>query len=127
MYVVNELEIFGNYDELKFLYNNFNFELIKKHPSYLTDYYDINKWRYKNWGTDNEIKILHKHLVWDRLEQKLSILFETKYPSLKIINFFAIKNQHLELKLYYYDYYDYINAEFKWTNGIAENIFLYRL
>jgi hypothetical protein len=127
MHVVNELEIFGNKNELEFFYNNFNFELIKKHPSYLIDYYDIKEWRYKNWGTDKEIKINHKNLVWDRLEQKLSISFETNYPPLKIINYFAFKNAHLQLKLYYHDYYDSINAEFEWNDGIAENHFVYKI
>jgi hypothetical protein len=127
MHVVNELEFFGNKNELEFLYKNFNFEFIKKHPSYLIYYYDINEWRYKNWGTDTDIKIVHKILVWDRLEQKLSITFETNHPPLKIINYFALKNPHLQLKLYFYDYYDCINAEYEWIDGIAEKIFVYKI
>jgi len=127
MYVENELEFFGNKRELEFYYNKFNFEFIKKCPRYLIDYYDIKEWRYKNWGTETEIKIIHKNLIWDRLEQKLSIKFETNYPPLKIINYFAIKNPHLKLKLYYYDFYDGINAEYQWEEGIAENIFVYQI
>jgi hypothetical protein len=127
MHVTNELEIFSNKNELEFYYEKFNFEFIKKHPSYLTYYCDIKDWRYKNWGTDTEMKIIHKNLVWDRLEKKLSIKFETNYPPLKIINYFAIKNPHLLLKLYFYDFYDGINAEYEWKDGIAENIFLYKI
>lgn len=125
MYVTTELEIFSDKDELEYYYKKFNFEFIKKTPSYLIYTDDIKEWRYKNWDTETEIKIIHKNLIWDKIEQKLSIKFETNYPPLKIINYFALKNKHLLLKLYYYDFYDYINAEYHWENGIAENIFLY--
>ena len=125
MYVTSELEIFSNKDELEYYYNKFNFEFIKKHPRYLIYNDDIKDWRYKNWGTETEIKIIHKNLIWDKIEQKLSIKFETNYPPLKIINYFALKNKHLKLKLYYYDFYDSINAEYHWDEGVAENIFLY--
>jgi hypothetical protein len=125
MYVTSELEIFCDKDELEYYYNKFNFEFIKKHPRYLIYNDDIKDWRYKNWGTETEIKIIHKNLIWDKIEQKLSIKFETNYPPLKIINYFALKNKHLKLKLYYYDFYDSINAEYHWNDGIAENIFLY--
>lgn len=127
MHVVSELEIFGNKNELEFLYDNFNFEFIQKHPSYLIYHYDINEWRYANWGTDTEIKIVNKIIVWDRLENKLSITFQTNHPPLKIINYFALKNKHLQLRLYFYDYYDSINAEYEWNDGIAEKIFLYHI
>jgi hypothetical protein len=127
MYVSNELEIFGNKNELEFYYEKFNFEFIKKHPSYLTYCSDIKEWRYKNWGTETEMKIIHKNLIWDRIEQKLSIRFDTNYPPLKIINYFALKNPHLQLKLYYYDFYDYTNAEYHWNDGVGENIFLYKI
>jgi hypothetical protein len=125
MYVASELEIFSDKDELEYYYNKFNFEFIKKTPSYLIYTYDIKEWRYKNWGTETEIKLIHKNLIWDKIEQKLSIKFETNYPPLKILNFFASKNKHLKLKLYYYDFYDYINAEYHWNDGVGENIFLY--
>ena len=125
MYVTSELEIFSDKDELEYYYNKFNFEFIKKHPRYLIYNDDIKDWRYKNWGTETEIKIIHKNLIWDKIEQKLSIKFETNYPPLKIINYFALKNKHLKLKLYYYDFYDYINAEYHWNDGVGENIFLY--
>jgi len=125
MYVTSELEIFSNKDELEYYYNKFNFELIKKHPRYLLYNDDIKDWRYKNWGTETEIKIIHKNLIWDKIEQKLSIRFDTNYPPLKILNFFALKNKHLKLKLYYYDFYDYTNAEYHWNDGVGENIFLY--
>ena len=125
MYVTSELEIFSNKDELEYYYNKFNFDFIKKQPRYLIYNDDIKDWRYKNWGTETEIKIIHKNLIWDKIEKKLSIRFDTNYPPLKIINYFALKNKHLLLKLYYYDFYDYINAEYHWENGIAENIFLY--
>jgi hypothetical protein len=127
MHVTNELEIFSNKNELEFYYDKFNFEFIKKHPSYLTYYSDIKDWRYKNWGTETEMKIIHKSLIWDKIEQKLSIRFDTNYPPLKIINYFALKNKHLKLKLYYYDFYDNINAEYHWNDGVAENIFLYKI
>jgi hypothetical protein len=127
MYVSNELEIFSDKDELEFYYEKFNFEFIKKHPSYLTYCSDIKEWRYKNWGTETEMKIIHKNLIWDRIEQKLSIRFDTNYPPLKIINYFALKNPHLQLKLYYYDFYDYTNAEYNWNDGVGENIFLYKI
>ena len=125
MYVTSELEIFSNKDELEYYYNKFNFEFIKKHPRYLIYEDDIKDWRYKNWGTETEIKIIHKNLIWDKIEKKLSIRFDTNYPPLKIINYFALKNKHLKLKLYYYDFYDSINAEYHWNDGIGENIFLY--
>jgi hypothetical protein len=89
MHVTNELEIFGNKNELEFYYEKFNFEFIKKHPSYLTYYSDIKDWRYKNWGTETEMKTIHKNVVCDKIEQKLSIRFETNYPPIKIINHFA--------------------------------------
>jgi hypothetical protein len=126
MYVVNELEIFGKKNELEYLYNNFNFDFIKKKPRYLLNYYDIKEWCYNNWGTDTEMKLINKILVWDRLEQKISFLFETNFPPLKIINLFVQKNPHLQFKLYYYDYYDSINVEFEWNNGIIENHFVYK-
>ena len=127
MYVTSELEIFSNKDELEYYYNKFNFEFIKKHPRYLIYEDDIKDWRYKNWGTETEIKIIHKSLIWDKIEQKLSIRFDTNYPPLKIVNYFASKNKNLKLKLYYYDFYDYINAEYHWNDGIGENIFLYNI
>ena len=71
------------------------------------------------------MKIIHKNVIWDKIEKKLSIRFDTNYPPLKIINYFALKNKHLKLKLYYYDFYDSINAEYHWNDGIGENIFLY--
>jgi hypothetical protein len=125
MYVTSELEIFSDKDELEYYYNKFNFEFIKKTPRYLIYNDDIKDWRYKNWGTETEIKIIHKNLIWDKIEKKLSIRFDTNYPPLKIINYFALKNKHLKLKLYYYDFYDYINAEYHWNDGVGENIFLY--
>lgn len=125
MYVTSELEIFSNKDELEYYYNKFNFDFIKKQPRYLIYNDDIKDWRYKNWGTETEIKIIHKNLIWDKIEKKLSIRFDTNYPPLKIINYFALKNKHLKLKLYYYDFYDSINAEYHWNDGIGENIFLY--
>ena len=127
MYVTNELEIFGKKSELEFYYNKFNFEFIKKHPRYLTDYYDIKEWRYKNWGTETEMKTIHKNVVCDKIEQKLSIRFDTNYPPLKILNYFAIKNPHLKLKLYYYDFYDGINAEYQWEEGIEEYKFVQQI
>lgn len=120
MYVVSELEIFGKKNNLEFLYDNFNFEFIKKSPSYLINYSDLEDWRYKNWGTETDIKLIHKNLIWDRIEQKLSILFETSFPPLKIINYFAIEKPFLHLKLYYYDYYDGINGEYEWNDGLLE-------
>jgi hypothetical protein len=125
MYVTSELEIFSDKDELEYYYNKFNFNFIKKQPRYLIYNDDIKDWRYKNWGTETEIKIIHKNLIWDKIEKKLSIKFETNYPPLKIINYFASKNKHLKLILYYYDFYDYINAEYHWNDGVGENIFLY--
>jgi hypothetical protein len=125
MYVTSELEIFSDKDELEYYYNIFNFEFIKKTPRYLIYNDDIKDWRYKNWGTETEIKIIHKNLIWDKIEKKLSIRFDTNYPPLKIINYFASKNKHLKLILYYYDFYDYINAEYHWNDGVGENIFLY--
>jgi hypothetical protein len=125
MYVTSELEIFSDKDELEYYYNKFNFEFIKKTPRYLIYNDDIKDWRYKNWGTETEIKIIHKNLIWDKIEKKLSIRFDTNYPPLKIINYFASKNKHLKLILYYYDFYDYINAEYHWNDGVGENIFLY--
>ena len=127
MYVTSELEIFSNKDELEYYYNKFNFDFIKKQPRYLIYNDDIKDWRYKNWGTETEIKIIHKNLIWDKIEKKLSIRFDTNYPPLKIINYFALKNKHLKLKLYYYDFYDYTNAEYHWNDGVGENIFLYNI
>jgi hypothetical protein len=121
MNVNNELEIYGNISELIFFYNNFNFKNIYKPPSYLIDYYELKEWCYKNWGTDKEMKLLHKILVNDNLEQKVSFSFQTNYPPLKIIDYFSKKNPHLTINLYYDDYYDYINALFEWNNGIMEN------
>lgn len=127
MYVTSELEIFSNKDELEYYYNKFNFDFIKKQPRYLIYNDDIKDWRYKNWGTETEIKIIHKNLIWDKIEKKLSIRFDTNYPPLKILNYFALKNKHLQLKLYYYDFYDYTNAEYHWNDGVGENIFLYNI
>jgi hypothetical protein len=126
MYVANEIEIFGNKSDLKFFYDFFKFKNIKKPPNkiFYNNEYEYKQWCLNNWGTDEEMKILNKNFVWDNLEKKLSILFITTYVPLKIINYFALKNPYLKIKLYYYDYYNLKNGELKWENGILEYNFV---
>lgn len=124
MYVANEIEIFGNKSELKFFYNNFKFKNIKQPPNYLYYYDKYSDWCLKNWGTNKEMKILNKNLVWDNLENKLSILFLTSHVPFKIINLFAIKNPCLKIKLYYYDYNNFKNGEIIWKDGLLEYNFI---